>query len=33
MLGASKQALAYRMQKLGLIEQNQLENPYEYLSI
>lgn len=33
MLGASKQALAYRMQKLGLLEQNQLENPYEFLQI
>ena len=33
MLGASKQALAYRLQKLGMIEHNQLENPYEYLNI
>ena len=33
MLGASKQALAYRLQRLGMIEHNQLENPYEYLNI
>lgn len=33
MLGASKQALAYRMEKLGMIEHNQLDNPYEFLNI
>jgi len=33
MLGASKQALAYRMQNLGMIEHNQLENPYEFLNM
>ena len=28
MLGASKTALAYRMEKLGLIKENHLDNPY-----
>ena len=28
MLGASKSALAYRMEKLGLIKENHLSNPY-----
>ena len=31
MLGASKTALAYRMEKLGLIKENHLSNPYKYL--
>ena len=30
MLGASKSALAYRMEKLGLIRENHLDNPYKY---
>jgi len=30
MLGASKTALAYRMEKLGLIKENHLDNPYKY---
>jgi Zn-dependent peptidase ImmA (M78 family) len=28
MLGASRSALAYRMEKLGLIKENHLSNPY-----
>ena len=30
MLGASRSALAYRMEKLGLIKENHLDNPYKY---
>jgi len=30
MLGASKSALAYRMETLGLIKENHLDNPYKY---
>lgn len=33
MLGVSKQALAYRIQKLGMLENNQLDNPYEMLNV
>lgn len=31
MLGASRSALAYRMEKLGLIKENHLANPYKFL--
>ena len=30
MLGASKSALAYRMERLGLIKHNQLDNPHKF---
>lgn len=33
MLGASKQALAYRMQGLGLIEINHFEDPYQLIRV
>ena len=30
MLGASRTALAYRMEQIGLIKENHLDNPYKY---
>ncbi len=33
MLGASKQALAYRMQRLGLIETNHFDDPYQLIRV
>ena len=32
-LGSSKKALAIRMKQLGLLEQEYLENPFDYLTI
>ena len=32
-MGVSKQAMAYRMERLGLIGENHLKNPYQMLDI
>ena len=32
-MGVSKQALAYRMERLGLLKENHLQNPYAFLEI